>query len=91
MAGWRRSSPAGTPVVSATKGIETESLRLMHEVDRQTRFPGSPFVALSGPSFAEEVAEGQPTAVVAAARDAAVAAAVQQVFVDVAVPGLLAR
>ena len=42
--------------------------------------PGRPFVALSGPSFAQEVFEGQPTAVVAAAGDPDVARMVQAVF-----------
>lgn len=66
-------------VVSATKGIEAPALLLPHEVLAQT-LPGRPVAALSGPSFAAEVHEGQPTAVVAAAEDPAVAAAVQDAF-----------
>ncbi|MEP7326168.1 MAG: NAD(P)H-dependent glycerol-3-phosphate dehydrogenase [Gemmatimonadota bacterium] len=70
---------SGALVVSATKGIEPESLKLMSEVLEETL--RSPRVAvLSGPSFAEEVLANQPTAVVAAARDPATAAAVQQIF-----------
>lgn len=68
-----------TIVVSATKGIEAPGLCLPHEVLSET-LPGRPVVALSGPSFAAEVHEGQPTAVVAAARDARVAAVVQEAF-----------
>jgi glycerol-3-phosphate dehydrogenase (NAD(P)+) len=68
-----------TIIVSATKGIEAPGLGLPHEVLAET-LPGRPVVALSGPSFALEVHEGQPTAVVAAATDAQVAAAVQEAF-----------
>lgn len=66
-------------LVSATKGIEDESLALMSDVASAT-VPSATFVALSGPSFAREVAEGQPTAVVAAARDESVARAIQDIF-----------
>lgn len=71
--------PAGMPFVCATKGIETESLALMHEVTR-AELPGVTFVALSGPSFAQEVHQRQPTAVVAASDDPVVAARVQELF-----------
>ena len=56
---------ADTLVVSATKGIETDTLELMHEVLADC-LPGRPLAVLSGPSFAREVYDGQPTAVVAA-------------------------
>ncbi len=49
----------------ATKGIERETLMLMTEVV-ESEISGYPVVALSGPSFAAEVAAGQPTAIVAA-------------------------
>lgn len=49
----------------ATKGIERETLALMTDVVSQEA-PAHPVVAVSGPSFAAEVAMGQPTAVVAA-------------------------
>jgi len=67
---------AGTLVIGATKGIETESLELMSEVACRL-LPPHRFVALSGPSFAAEVYQGQPTAVVAASPDAEAALAVQ--------------
>lgn len=54
--------------ISATKGIEIESGRRISEVLGEVmaeRFEPR-FVCLSGPSFAQEVAAGQPTAVVAA-------------------------
>ncbi len=66
-------------VVSATKGIETSSLALMSEVARQA-LPPHRFVALSGPSFAKEVFERQPTAVVAASKDPAAARDAQAIF-----------
>ena len=55
--------------VSATKGVENETGMRVSEIvadvlGRKIRAPR--FVCLSGPSFAREVAEGQPTAVVAA-------------------------
>jgi glycerol-3-phosphate dehydrogenase (NAD(P)+) len=69
----------GTPVVSATKGIESGTLALMSEVIART-LPASPVVALSGPSFALEVYQGQPTAVVAASTDLRIAQQVQAAF-----------
>ncbi len=55
----------GATLVVATKGIERTSLALMTDVVSE-EFAGHPVVALSGPSFAFEVAARQPTAVVAA-------------------------
>ena len=78
----RRAAAAvagGAIVVSATKGMETETLALMHEVIAEET-PHAGAAILSGPSFAAEVAAGQPTAVVAAAADLAAAGAVQQAF-----------
>lgn len=66
-------------VVSATKGIEPESLKLMSAV-LEEELPAHPVTALSGPSFAIEVFQGQPTAVVAASRNEEAAHRVQGVF-----------
>jgi glycerol-3-phosphate dehydrogenase (NAD(P)+) len=66
--------------VSATKGIDTERLMRMSEIIRAavgTRFEPR-LCVLSGPSFALEVAHGDPTAVVVACADRAPAAAVQR-------------
>ncbi len=60
----------------ATKGIERETLALMTDVVADAA-PGHAVVAVSGPSFAAEVAQGQPTAVVAASVDHAAATLVQ--------------
>lgn len=69
----------GAIVISATKGLEEGSLDRMSEVLAE-ELPGHPVVALSGPSFALELARKQPTAIVAASSDAAAAAAVQEEF-----------
>ncbi len=66
-------------VVSATKGIEQDTLALMHQVVAEC-LPGRPVAVLSGPSFAKEVAQGQPTAVVAASADPDAAARTQALF-----------
>ena len=63
-------------LVVATKGIERERLALMTGVIAD-ELPGRSVVALSGPSFAAEVAARQPTAVVAACADASAAARAQ--------------
>ncbi|MBI2205655.1 MAG: NAD(P)-dependent glycerol-3-phosphate dehydrogenase [Candidatus Rokubacteria bacterium] len=69
--------PAGADVVSATKGFDPERHVRMTELVGE-RFPGVPVAALSGPTFAREVAAGQPTAAVVAAADAALAERVQR-------------
>lgn len=61
------------------KGFEAGSGALGHEVAREVR-PAAPAAVLSGPSFALEVARGQPTALVAASSDAALAEAAVAAF-----------
>ena len=65
--------------VSATKGVEVETGERISEIvaDVLGAFAASRFVCLSGPSFAQEVAAGEPTAVVAASNDEALARRVQ--------------
>lgn len=68
--------------VSATKGLEVSSLLRMSEVVEQAvacRFPAR-VAALSGPTFAREVAAGDPTAVVVASRDEALTRRIQHAF-----------
>ena len=55
------------------KGFEQGSGLLPHQIAEQTLGPGARYGALSGPSFAEEVARGLPCALTLAARDAAFA------------------
>jgi glycerol-3-phosphate dehydrogenase (NAD(P)+) len=73
----RPVAPADAVLVSATKGIETGTLQRMTEV-AAAEAPGHPLAVVSGPSFALEVAQGQPTTVVVAAVDLRVAEAVQR-------------
>ncbi|MDO8420337.1 MAG: NAD(P)H-dependent glycerol-3-phosphate dehydrogenase, partial [Rubrivivax sp.] len=61
------------------KGFEAGSSALGHEIAREVR-PGRSCGVLSGPSFAVEVARGQPTALVAASSDAALTAAAVEAF-----------
>lgn len=72
-----RIVPPGVPVLWLCKGFESGTGALGHEIAQQER-PGTPAGVLSGPSFALEVARGQPTALVAAsAHDALLAQAVE--------------
>ena len=51
------------------KGFEPNTGRLPHQICEEVRDPALPHGVLSGPSFAEEVAQGLPTAVTVAASD----------------------
>jgi len=66
-------------IVSLTKGIEYESLKRMSELMEDSFGPNalSRIAVLSGPSFAKEVAESHPTAVVVASNNSEVAQNVQ--------------
>ncbi|HLV86601.1 MAG TPA: NAD(P)H-dependent glycerol-3-phosphate dehydrogenase [Candidatus Sulfotelmatobacter sp.] len=78
--------PSNAMVVSATKGLEEGSLERMSEVIAGVftkaghRVPA--IGALSGPSFATEVARGDPTAITIASQDASLLATVQREFSD---------
>jgi glycerol-3-phosphate dehydrogenase (NAD(P)+) len=90
--------PAQALIVSATKGLEGESLKRMTEViaevlrnevapplSRSVRQGGNsdfPIGALSGPSFAQEVARGDPTAITIASENEMLLRTVQQEFSD---------
>ncbi|MGA3160099.1 MAG: NAD(P)H-dependent glycerol-3-phosphate dehydrogenase [Terracidiphilus sp.] len=73
---------AGQIIVSATKGLEDRSLLRMTQVIAACQAETDaglklPIGAFSGPSFAQEVAEGQPTAITVAFEDTAIAACIQ--------------
>lgn len=68
-----------TPVVSATKGFEEGTLCRMSQVVQEA-IPGSLVAALSGPTFAKEIAAGEPAAVVIASEDIRLAEGLQQSF-----------
>jgi glycerol-3-phosphate dehydrogenase (NAD(P)+) len=67
-------------VVSATKGLEAGSFLRMSEVIGEELGTGRPVVVLSGPSFAVEVAQQLPTAVLAASDDPTATELVQEEF-----------
>jgi glycerol-3-phosphate dehydrogenase (NAD(P)+) len=67
-------------LISATKGLESESLARMSRVLAEETLGAIPVVVLSGPSFALEVAAGLPTAVLAASTDPIAAESVQERF-----------
>jgi glycerol-3-phosphate dehydrogenase (NAD(P)+) len=64
---------AGAPIVVCAKGIEHGTGRFLSEVVSEV-LPAHPPAVLSGPSFAQDVARGLPTAVTLAAADAELAA-----------------
>ena len=78
--------PPQALIVSATKGLEEGSLQRMTEVICEVLSGQDAFVppvgALSGPSFALEVARGDPTAITIASSNAALSRTVQQEFSD---------
>ena len=72
----------GTVVVSVSKGIEKETSTTLTEAIHEELGPNHPVVALSGPSHAEEVGRGVPTAVVSASKDQKAAELVQDLFMS---------
>jgi len=73
-------------IVSATKGLEENTLMRMSQVITHVVETGASFTpqvgALSGPSFAQEVARGDPTAVTIASKDNGLAERIQREFSD---------
>jgi glycerol-3-phosphate dehydrogenase (NAD(P)+) len=80
----RRFVPAGVPIVSVAKGIETASLLRPTQVVADVLAPGVTcpwsLAALSGPNIAAELAKYLPATAVAASADEALAARVQSAF-----------
>ena len=68
-----RGSRSNQPVIWACKGFEQASGKLSHQVAAEVLGKHAEVGALSGPSFALEVAQGRPTALTLAAHDAAFA------------------
>jgi glycerol-3-phosphate dehydrogenase (NAD(P)+) len=75
----RTSLRKKAPIVIASKGLEPKTLSLMTDVAEE-EIPDATVVALSGPSFAAEVAKCQPTAVVVASKSESAAAFTQRAF-----------
>jgi glycerol-3-phosphate dehydrogenase (NAD(P)+) len=65
-----RLAGGGQRIAWATKGFEEGSGKLPHEVAEEVLGSARPLAALSGPTFATEVARGLPTAITVASRDA---------------------
>ncbi len=72
----------GMKFISATKGIENNSLKIMSQVAGDVLEPEytDTFACLAGPSFAKEVVSKQPTAVTIACRDLSQAEQLQKLF-----------
>jgi glycerol-3-phosphate dehydrogenase len=80
----RSTLPVGVPLVCCSKGIENETLQCPYEILIE-ELPGKyhPWIAaLSGPSFAEEAANGQPTSVLVACKNLDVALEIQHAMSD---------
>ncbi len=75
-----RSLRPGIPLVSATKGLEAGSLLRLSQVIAEVAGDLTRVAALSGPSFAQEVAAGRPTALVAACQNPELARHLQSAF-----------
>jgi glycerol-3-phosphate dehydrogenase (NAD(P)+) len=73
--------PSGVPLINVAKGIENETGARMSEVIAKV-LNTDRIIVLSGPSHAEEVVRGIPTAVVVAAKDPALATTAQKVFMN---------
>ena len=71
--------PLDAPIVSATKGIERGTQKRMSEIIAEVT-GRSRVAVLSGPSFAREVARGEPTLVVVAAAEQALCEEIQRAF-----------
>ena len=68
-------------LVICSKGFEKETLSTLDEVFEE-EFPNNKIVALSGPSHAEEVSIGVPTAMVIAAKDENIADEIRDIFMN---------
>jgi len=77
----RESVRSELPLISVAKGIENETGARMSEVIAEV-IPKAGIIVLSGPSHAEEVGRGIPTAVVVASTDQALAVTAQKVFMN---------
>lgn len=76
----RQTGPVPLRLIWASKGLEPGSGRFLHQVVAEALPDAQPHAALSGPSFAVEVARGLPTAVTVASPDATYAAEAAALF-----------
>ncbi|MDH5527155.1 MAG: NAD(P)-dependent glycerol-3-phosphate dehydrogenase [Nitrospirota bacterium] len=82
LSGLREHLPHDVAIVTASKGIEVDTLQLVSGVFEELLGPTcrDRLAVLSGPSFAREVVQGAPTAVAVAAWNPSVADTVQTLF-----------
>ena len=71
----------GAVVVNLAKGLEKKTLKRMSEVAEET-IPAARYVALSGPTHAEEIVRNTPAGIVAASKDAEAARLIQDTFMS---------
>lgn len=71
--------PAKAILVTATKGLDSETTRTPSQIFQST-FPDHPVAVLSGPNLSKEIEAGLPAATVIASADQSVAETVQQLF-----------
>lgn len=76
----REAGASGRPVVLLAKGLEQGTGRRLSEVASEALGPGAEVLVLLGPSHAEEVVQGQPTAIVLAGGGKATRGALQEEF-----------
>jgi len=76
-----RAAP-DTPIVLVSKGIEKDTSLLLHQAVEQEVGDARPVVVLSGPSHAEEVGRGMPTAVVVACAQRPAAELTRDLFMN---------
>lgn len=69
------------PIVMCAKGFERETLYTLDEIIKE-ELPGKRYVVLSGPSHAEEVSRGIPTAMVVASEDEKLNRDIQELFMN---------
>ncbi len=72
----------GTALILVSKGVEKDTSLRLSQVVEQEMGNGYPVVVLSGPSHAEEVGRGIPTALVSASKSQAAAELVQDLFMN---------
>ncbi len=80
LAGLRDAIPPSVPILCLSKGLEVGTCRNMSELIPIALGRKQPLAVLSGPSFAIELMQGLPTAIVAASEDAKLAQRVQRLY-----------
>lgn len=69
------------PIIMCAKGFERETLYTLDEIIKE-ELPGKPYAVLSGPSHAEEVSKGIPTAMVVASESEELRDMLQELFMN---------